>query len=342
MTEANDGTKKKAGGPLLLAALVALECLLLLAAAEFFIAWKGFDTRLLGSLLHFQGADAQVHRPSESVSLHYELIPGTSAVLGDGRVVKVDSLGYRGEERPAGKKAGLRRILCVGSSNTYGALVTQGQTWPEQLERELNARGRGRYEARNAGVCAYVIPQNLEIARKALAEQSPDLLLFQFNNSWRRAFLLGRPFQRYFDEDPALYAENLRFVWPERFGFLGRWRLFRTAVLYLNLSSLRRDREGYDWQKGGALKGRDIESFRRFYEENKGRVKMAVVEVPVPGNPLAGAFDGLGIPVIKLGEKLPPGGDPEFRKIHPAGYVYRWYAKELAGSLEKLGLLDGR
>lgn len=323
-----------------LALLLALECLVLLALADGFIAWSGLDMRILGGLLYFQGADVEVHGLSENDALHYELVPGTSAVFGGGRKVTVNALGFRDPPRAAAKPAGVKRIICLGSSNTYGALVGDGQTYPAQLERLLNGRARGKYEVWDAGVCAYTIPQNLEAARRIMREYSPDLLLFQFNNLGRRTFLLGQPFKGFFDRDPGLYFENLRYSWPRRLNFLRRWRLFRAVVFYANRVSLKKD-PTHDWNKCSALLAADVDAFHKFYLENKDKVPMAILVVPVPGNRLAGAFDDLGIPVIRLAEKLPAGHDAEYEKIHPAAYVYRWYAAEILPALAGLGLLPG-
>ena len=337
MTDKDTSAPRLTGRHLIV--LIAFECLAMFALADVFIAWSGLDMRLLGSLLYFQGADVEAHRMSDDITLHYELSPDTSVVFSGGRQVTVNSLGFRDPPRSAAKPAGTRRIICLGSSNTYGALVGDGQTYPAQLERLLNAKPRGRYEVWDAGTCAYVIPQTLEAARRAVKEYSPDVLLFQFNNRGRRTFLLGQPFKKYFDRDPELYYENLRVVWPRSLGFLRHWRLLRTVVFYINRLSLEKKDPAYDWNKCAALTPGDIRAFREFYLENKGKVRMAILEVPVPGNALLGAFDGLGIPVIRLAEKLPAKHDPEFDKIHPAAYVYAWYASEIKAELARRGLL---
>ncbi len=334
MTE--NTTSSTGSAPWRLAILLVLECVVLLALAEGYLAWSGLDTRILGGLIYFQGVDVEAHRPSENTVLHYELNPGASVVFASTRTVTVNALGFRDPPRAAAKPAGVKRIICLGSSNTYGALVNGGQTYPAQLERLLNARGRGRYEAWNTGTCTYMIPQNLEIAARALREYSPDLLLFQLNNSGRRAFLLGKPFKQYFDRDPGLYLENLRYAWPRQLNFLRRWRLFRAVVFYMNRVSLNKKDPAYDWNKTSELLPSDVAAFREFYEANKAKVRMAVLVVPVPGNKLEHAFDGTGIPVIRLAEKLPAKHDPEFDKIHPAGYVYRWYAEKIAAELPRL------
>ena len=50
----------------------------------------------------------------------------------------------------------------------------------------------------------------------------------------------------------------------------------------------------------------------------------------------------LGLPVIELSKRLPPGHAAEFDRIHPPAYVYGWYAGEILKSLTHYGLLPVR
>ncbi len=343
-------TVKTANSPLhnkYLAALFVFECVFLLVLAEALIAWTGLDMRLLEKLLYYQCADVELHRASGNAALHYELKPGASAVFAGNRKVAVNSLGFRDPPRAEAKPAGVKRIVCLGSSNTYGALVDNGQTYPARLERLLNGPGPGRYEVWNAGVSAYTLPQNVAAAREVLAKYSPDLLLFQFNNCGRRPFLAGQPVRTYFDRDPELYFENLRFCWPRGLAFLRHWRLFRALVFAVNRLSLPAEYsflnmtgDGYDWRKCSALRAGDNRLFREFYEENRGKVRMAVVTAP--GGAADAEIAALGLPVIELSKRLPPGHAAEFDKIHPPAYVYGWYAREILKSLTQYGLLPVR
>lgn len=319
-------------------ALLALECALLLVLAEGLIAWTNLDNRLLGELLYYQGGDVEVYRASEDIALHYELKPGASAVFPVNRKVTVNSLGFRDPPRRAAKPAGVIRIICLGSSNTYGPQVNNDQTYPARLERLLNKRSPGKYEVWNAGVNAYVIPQTVAAARRILAEYSPDLLIFQMNNGGRRPFLLDQPFKRYFDGDPGLYLENLRFGWPRALNFLRRWRLLRAVVFYVNRLSVSRDYNGYEQDRNTVLSAGSVQSFREFYAENKGKVRMALLTAP-EGDWVDRALAPLDIPAIRLAERLPAGHDPDFDKIHPPARVYAWYAAEMLSALERRGLL---
>src|SRR6266481_6156731 len=60
---------------------------------------------------------------------------------------QLNNLGYRGPElRPGGV-----RIVCLGSSETFGQYEAPGEEYPRQLERKLNARfGRELFQVVNA------------------------------------------------------------------------------------------------------------------------------------------------------------------------------------------------
>ncbi|HBA60844.1 MAG TPA: hypothetical protein DCZ92_08495 [Elusimicrobia bacterium] len=323
------------------AVLVVFEVLLVLAAAEIFIAWTKPDQLLLGKLIRYQGGDSEVHRLSEDIALHYELNPGASAVYPGNRKAAVNSLGFRDRPRTAAKPAGVTRIICLGSSNTYGASVSNGQDWPARLERALNARAPGKYEVWNAGVNAYVVPQTVAAARRFLRDYAPDLLLFQLNNCGRRLFLVDRPFKRYFDEDPGLYLENLRYGWPRSLNFLRHWGLLRCVALYANCVSAAKDYQAYEWDRNVALTAASLGAFREFYEENKGKVPMALL-FPTLADDSGGvdaALAPLGLPAIRLAEKLPARHSPDFDELHPPAYVYDWYAGQIMKELHRFGLL---
>lgn len=51
---------------------------------------------------------------------------------------QLNSLGYRGPEL----RSGTIRIVCIGASETFGLYEADGEEYPRQLERELNARAR--------------------------------------------------------------------------------------------------------------------------------------------------------------------------------------------------------
>jgi len=69
---------------------------------------------------------------------------GYAPVRTDGRERRpINSRGYRDLEREIPKPEGVRRVLCLGDSFTWGAGVLFEDAWPQRLERALS-RDRGR------------------------------------------------------------------------------------------------------------------------------------------------------------------------------------------------------
>jgi len=63
----------------------------------------------------------------------------------------INSRGYRDLERAIPKPAGVRRVLCLGDSFTWGVGVLFDDAWPQRVERLLSREGGGRWEAVNLG-----------------------------------------------------------------------------------------------------------------------------------------------------------------------------------------------
>jgi hypothetical protein len=326
-----------------------------LAGAEAFVARARLDMTLLGPLLYYQGAQLPVHRVSGSAALHYELRPGAREEDAPSRTVTINSLGFRGPERTVRKPDGTFRVICFGGSNTFGALVGDGETYPARLEAELNRELPGRFEVWNAGVDAYVLMQNAAAAGRALREYSPDLLIFQVSNCGRRPFLAGQPYERYFREDPGLYAENLR--WPKAGGprlhqeLMRRSALYRSVVIALN----RKIRPGNPFLCNAYNEARNSSALVELAAEAKGTAPAVlllhpgfnedppgVVRSRPPGYALDPELRSSGLPVIDLKGDLSPEQGPEFGLIHPPAPVYAWYAKRIAAHLRDEKLVPRR
>ena len=54
----------------------------------------------------------------------------------------INALGYRDLERVQPKPAGVRRLVCLGDSFTWGVGVLFDDAWPQRVERTLS-RARG-------------------------------------------------------------------------------------------------------------------------------------------------------------------------------------------------------
>ncbi|MDD5629408.1 MAG: hypothetical protein PHU21_10115 [Elusimicrobia bacterium] len=300
--------------------------LLLVGAAELAVRLGGLDLRLLPPLLFYQEALPSLHEPDPDPWILYRLRPGARAEL-RGRAYTTNSLGFRDPERSAAKPAGVTRVVCLGGSNTFGAAVPDGQTYPAQLEKALNADFQGRFEVWNAGLSASVPGQNAELAEEILQRYDPDVLIFQKNNAGRRAFLPGQDYRSAFRKDPGLWIENLRCLpAPDRaWGrVLARGALWRAAAAALSRS-----------QRMPVLNPRYASDepnrlrFQAFWQRHR-------AELPIFLMDNSGQEGGdWGAPELGLFERdsLPEVPCREYLYIHPPACAYRWYAQAMAWKL---------
>jgi hypothetical protein len=97
--------------------------------------------------------------------------------------VHVNSLGYRGRELAWNKAAREIRILMVGDSFTYGEFVSDDETMPAQLERELGPMCEGfRIRVINAGIGGTTIDTHARMVERALPLR-PDLVILTFSEN---------------------------------------------------------------------------------------------------------------------------------------------------------------
>jgi lysophospholipase L1-like esterase len=94
-----------------------------------------------------------------------------------GRYLKwhLNSLGFRGPELDPSAI----RILCVGSSETFGQYESDGHEWPRELERVLNqhAPAGSHYQLVNAGFSGETFPTSLLRLPSRLAIVKPQIVL---------------------------------------------------------------------------------------------------------------------------------------------------------------------
>ena len=281
--------------------------------------------------------------------------------------VDVNSQGARGPERSAAKAASVYRILCLGGSTVFGADVRDDQAWPARLEDLLNARGCGKFEVWNFGVCGHKMGQSVRLARQVLGLQ-PDLLIFSLSNLGEPMFLNGDLVRSYFEKNPDLWRQylpawqstRLHFVPDSLFACVyGHFRLVRFAVMagasfsrkFLeSVGTWKPDLDEFERRNSAEL--RDfVAAYREKFKilifvgpyactaeqrrKNETSVKAQAycyIYIDEQGKYLT----GVGAPVYHLsGENAPP----EFTEIHPSPRVLAWYAENLADYLAKNQLL---
>ena len=102
---------------------------------------------------------------------------------GHERVVRVttNASGLRGAELPTGRTPGVRRVLALGDSFTFGDAVEAEEAWPAQLERLLNGGASpGRWHVVNAGIPGHGTGQQLLLSRLLEERVRPDVVVLGF------------------------------------------------------------------------------------------------------------------------------------------------------------------
>jgi len=116
-------------------------------------------------------------------TLFWRLRPGWSS---PGAAERIGGGGFRCEFNAA-KDPGVRRIACVGDSNTYGLCVTADAAWPSVLGRRLrDARGGARSEVLNLGVPGYTSWQVRRFLETQGEGLTPDVVIVETGafNEW--------------------------------------------------------------------------------------------------------------------------------------------------------------
>lgn len=122
--------------------------------------------------------------PQESyvpdAELGYRLEPGQHAFT-HAQPVEINSLGLRDRERPRLPPPGVRRLLALGDSETFGNGLALADTWPKQLERELR-RGddAAGWEVVDAGLPGSATWQQEIVLRRASEAYALDGFVLGF------------------------------------------------------------------------------------------------------------------------------------------------------------------
>lgn len=122
-------------------------------------------------------------RTTNNPMLIYELKPGGSSSI-DNVTNRISSQGLRDREFTLPKPPGVRRIVAIGDSVTYGLGVRIEDTFSKQLESLFNSRpeaGKNPVEVLNMGVNGYKTAQEVEHLRVNGLRFEPDLVLLTYN-----------------------------------------------------------------------------------------------------------------------------------------------------------------
>jgi len=326
--------------------LIVCSILIGLLLAEAIIRIFSLDWRYIKKIVYIQDVDVKAHQTDPNPKLFFRLKPG-SYDFGHYKT-SINSLGVRGPERSISKPNGVFRIICVGGSNVYGAMLNDDQTWPAQLEAKLNSISPGRFEVWNLGVSGYVGSQMAIVAQEAVDRYDPDLVILALSNRGVPAFLSRAPIEPYFKKD----ASTWRLIFPKdyldyiplipyraKIWLIQNIRLFRFSLLgvaAITGQELTRSQSIYE-----ECENQNALSVHRFLEKNSGRVRICIFICPTLSKKerYVEYFKGLNVPVFLLfANNLPK----EYENMHPPAYVMTWYADRLSDWLIKNNLLQER
>jgi hypothetical protein len=170
---------------------------------------RPFTTR--GSIVRFHPTLGWDHPPNAEAWLHR---PEYDVLL------KFNSKGLRGPERPYEKPAGAFRALLLGDSFTDGYTVAEEKSVRAALEGELKARGCGQAEVFNAGAIGYSTDQEYLFYQQEGRKYSPDVVVVMFCSNDLYFNTTGEQGKPYFDLDgDKLVLRNSPVPPPDR----GEW-----------------------------------------------------------------------------------------------------------------------
>jgi len=99
-----------------------------------------------------------------------------------GRLVRINSHGFRGDEFPLEKPTESQRVIVIGGSAVFDIHASHGNDWPHLTQQDLRESGWANAEIINAGIPAHATFDALGRLYSSLWLLSPDYIVL--NNAW--------------------------------------------------------------------------------------------------------------------------------------------------------------
>lgn len=96
--------------------------------------------------------------------------------------VETNSKGLREESFSAQKPEGVKRILFLGDSFTFGWGVNSSDRFSDIVEKKLNNGSSKRHQSINAGIPGYGMEDNLILFRERGINYNPDIVIVSFSS----------------------------------------------------------------------------------------------------------------------------------------------------------------
>jgi lysophospholipase L1-like esterase len=162
----------------------------LLALGTFLVAGE-VVTRASGMIDRLNGFSRRLFVATDDPRRPYEMRPGADMVVRGFRV-KLNEQGLRTPSFSPRPAPGVRRVLALGDSATFGERLPVEEAFPALLERELVARSGERWEVINAGVEGYNTEAELAFLERRGVSLAPEVVVVGFNlNDFDRAPSIG-------------------------------------------------------------------------------------------------------------------------------------------------------
>ena len=134
--------------------------------------------------------------------------------------------------KPPPKKAGIKRIVALGDSVTFGLGVHAHEAWPSALEAMLDDT-----EVFNLGMCGWDIEQSVSLAEGSLEAWQPDLVVWgNFPNDVLPSFLMWGAHDDHpvfvgtsVPEGVGTFSPTLDLMLAKRFAMYRQWMAARMA-----------------------------------------------------------------------------------------------------------------
>jgi lysophospholipase L1-like esterase len=124
----------------------------------------------------------RISRVSEIPGVRFEMLPNiTSTTPGFKGEVRINNLGFRGEDVSVEKPPGTYRIAVLGDSITFGRYLSEKSVYPRLLEESMNSSGRypRPVEVINASFSGRDTWEELALLEHRVMPLRPDLVVLE-------------------------------------------------------------------------------------------------------------------------------------------------------------------
>lgn len=212
---------------------------------------------------------------------------------------KINTYGFRGKKFDGKNNPGVKRIVAMGGSTTFGYKTKDGSTYPEFLEHILNDKSKSKkFEVINAGVCGSDIKEITNLFKNEIINLKPDLVvinnvcnnLYYSDLVYRSSTISLQKINQFLLDKSIFYMtlrEKIAKIFHHEIGDIYRVSLKQTISNFFNDADF--------WKTLGS----DFRNLIRLARSN--RVDVIIVEEPV----LLGSYEESGSGML-LNEDFKP------------------------------------